>query len=401
MYQSNTLSCLEICSVNEIHELNEMKQYTITSTYLLKTILTDSNLTPTAARLWQYIYSLAHADDNLEIKISYRKLAIVFSKSTRTIARYMSNLAENGYIAMKHNSLSNGGYDINTIQVRFPQHVIANAKKTPDRRSFSSKHGSSSLLSRATSNKNGCSTYNMYPKNPSFNQKALDKESNNTFSSPIQLEPQPLTEANDLICDKNVRRGYDKNVIQINTSNKNIIINNNVVVDDRNDNSSDNLSRNANKDSLTPLLHKAKKELANLTLAKPTNQNDTLQWYNDIRKLHSRMCTLEVLLSRGEDNTKIQSTLTKSPESFNKSQDYVMYLGSRPVNDFHIKRIQKELTELAMSEQQKAQLLNEIIYAVRFGPLRVKKSKQSELSVAHGINIALKLIRENRWETPI
>jgi hypothetical protein len=44
--------------------------------------------------------------------------------------------------------------------------------------------------------------------------------------------------------------------------------------------------------------------------------------------------------------------------------------------------------------------VNEVVHEVRFGTLSKKSLKGKDLTVEHAVNIALKLVKENRWQTP-
>ncbi|MEO8964678.1 MAG: hypothetical protein ABI370_08405 [Gammaproteobacteria bacterium] len=62
-------------------------------------------------------------------------------------------------------------------------------------------------------------------------------------------------------------------------------------------------------------------------------------------------------------------------------------------------RIKKTIEKTHNYTSDAKKVFNEIIYAVRFGSLRIAQNGDI-LSITHAVSIALKLLRENRWQTP-
>ena len=74
--------------------------------------------------------------------------------------------------------------------------------------------------------------------------------------------------------------------------------------------------------------------------------------------------------------------------------------GSREITSKQMARLQHRLKTFNLDETDLFQRMNEIVYEIRFGSLVSAQDKQHALSVDHAINIALELLRENRWGTP-
>ena len=60
---------INACMAQDIIELNNKKEYTATATVLLEMVLTDTNLSAHAAKLWQILFSKARFHADLEITI--------------------------------------------------------------------------------------------------------------------------------------------------------------------------------------------------------------------------------------------------------------------------------------------------------------------------------------------
>ena len=123
-----------ICTAQDICELNKTKEYTLTASFLLERVLTDTSLNGQASKVWQILFNKARFHPNLEVQIAYGYLAKLLGKSIRTIHRCVTTLIDNNYLEIKHNYSSDNGSQLpNTIRVRFPSDEILKAKQTKDR----------------------------------------------------------------------------------------------------------------------------------------------------------------------------------------------------------------------------------------------------------------------------
>ena len=64
-----------------------------------------------------------------------------------------------------------------------------------------------------------------------------------------------------------------------------------------------------------------------------------------------------------------------------------------------IARIKKQTVKLLPASELQEKVSNEIIFAIRFGALTTNQ-QGDKLSIAHAVSIAIKLVREKRWDTP-
>ena len=122
------------CSSDDIFRLNETKEYVLLSQNILELVLTDTRLTAQTAKLWQLLYSKAKFNNDLGFTISYSYLAKILNKSIRTIARYIANLEECGYLQIQPNFGTNGSRLENTLFVRIPEMTLNTLNATKDRK---------------------------------------------------------------------------------------------------------------------------------------------------------------------------------------------------------------------------------------------------------------------------
>lgn len=99
------------CSASDIQAINQTKEYTLTATYLLETVIKDTSLNAQAQKLWQLLFTRARFHENLEVTLSHKELALELNRSTRTIARYVQVLCDTGYLLVKPN-FNDGGQGV-------------------------------------------------------------------------------------------------------------------------------------------------------------------------------------------------------------------------------------------------------------------------------------------------
>ncbi|MEO8402467.1 MAG: hypothetical protein ABI597_11870, partial [Gammaproteobacteria bacterium] len=142
------------CLPQDMIEVNRSKEYTLISTSLLESVLTDNRLNAQTTKLWQILFNYARYNPNFEVKISYGCLAKKLGKSTRTIGRYAELLQNTGYLIIKHNFDNKGGQRPSTLFVRVPDISIEHAKKRKDRANNNSSHINETSISISIDNYN-------------------------------------------------------------------------------------------------------------------------------------------------------------------------------------------------------------------------------------------------------
>jgi hypothetical protein len=348
------------CKAEDIHHLNQTKEYTLTATSILENVLTNPNLNAHSNRLWQILFNMAKFDPELSVSTSVNHLAKILNKSARTIHRYISILKKNGYLTVANNFNHANGQEINTYFVRIPKQVNDVVIHIKDRKNLSE---SAKIVAN--------------PVEPSHKQKDAD------------------------IFDT---RGDDKNVVQINNNINNIIKNNNnvVVVNDYSKQEESKLLLTAQLDekqnTLEQLILAAKK-----TEAEWLNCNDQNLMFDKHKQFSEsyaavEQCKIEisVLQKRLEKltiNNQFQTEIQQNKELFLSKS------GPRVLSEFDTQRLVSGLEKLVDKSRLSA-VVNELVHAIRFGNLTKCRNHQKDLSIKHAINIGLKLVREGRWETP-
>lgn len=399
---------IQTCTADDIHLLNRTKSYILTATFLYESVITDSKLNAHSAKLWQILFSKARFHPNLEIKVSYIALAKLLGKSTRTISRYIAILSKKGYLIVKENFRVDGSQSCNTFYVRVPENLIKDAKNIKNRTAHQ-KETSVDIQSNTLNSIDSAST--------------SAKKSAGSLLSLVQKNLNEISCPNtSYLDDKNVIPLDDKNVIQkdINKINKITKQNKNVVISEF---CTKQIS-NTDKTKLTEVPIKPDIKLSQLensmsvikqsiqALKKKCAQAES-SWHeetdgslkftkgkffgeldsayeNELEKLRSLEDAYKKQMQTNENDKKLHSEMLFSKDA----ED------ARNISCSVLNYLENSLKTIGYKDNSLIRLLNEVCFEVRFGSLRVSCSTGSEISVLHAVHIALKLIREQRWQTP-
>jgi len=389
-----------ICEAKDILEVNASKEYTLICSNLLQRVLTDNALNAGAVKLWQILFNKSKFDKNLEVRISYNRLAEIMNKSIRTIYRHIGTLKDCGYLLIQSNYSPNKSQEVNTFMVRFPKSIIDETKKQKDRQT-------------------------------PLPEKVIREVIENT-SSVSQTYAEEHTKENkqtahgDTLCknDKNVRGGADKDDIQYNTISEDININNNnrssIAVNEPTKTFVVDNAKNSEKEEV--VLDELKQTIAEqkLVLHQCRENRDRInkQWANAMQSGYDATIMKKIQSSYALADTKYIQEKTKLDmllQQFEKHQGKEEKLitiatnktymleksGERIVSISIFKRLIRALEMLGYDEKKQSILANEIIFSVRFGNL-IKSTKDNKpLPVGFAVSIATKLVREGRWTTPV
>jgi hypothetical protein len=400
-------SVVPSCQAQEIHWVNQNKEYTATSTYLLETVITDTRLSGRAAQLWQMLFSKARFDNNLSIRVSVAYLSQQMNRSIRQIQRYINSLLEHGYLIIESNHRASGAQLTNTYLVRFPEQHMEAAKAQASRAPRYQRPDQAEL---------------------SEWENLLTREEGGELESWANPTKVKRSKKEQVSRRADVTPGDDINVIHNNTSNilniKNNITNNKqtqkkekAVVDfssdkDKARESTQSELKVANKQHsketslLQTQLDKLKKRI-NKTYQdfhQPHKTASSQSFYDKLKELNVQESGLTLALTRLErkdNDRRLQQRLDGAllgKGNFVQSQE-----GNRAITGGEFRNLKRQLLELSKQREglHVPRMLNEITYAVRFGHLTVRRSDQKPMSIRHGFNIALKLLREGAWETPV
>lgn len=447
---------IKACDAIDIFDLNKKKEYTLTATCILENVLTNPNLNAQTAKLWQVLFNKAKFNSNLEVKISYAALAKSLHRSCRSISRYVKTLVKEGYLLVDENFSRDGSQQSNTLSVRIPNIVVEEVKGKKDRVvnkvSFSSNNSKQLVTdeqTELTSNKaTACldiecsSTQNQLNAEIKNDGELLTKSTapiasfiENTISQHPQLINEDLTDDTIGITpnDKNDRGEDDKTVVHKAIINKNKILNNNSVVvgisqskkigvldsegttsiqsdmdydphtNTESSSMTDEIITNSGvlRETLSKIdneedMNKRQIDTLNAKINSlyikmgSANTLEKINIYEEIRRLQALVTTMTVLINQKNILKPSIHLIDKVDEPSSKE---------RLLSETDTRRIMKGIKSLDLDESDQKRLLNEVSYAIRFGSLRVSQTGQL-LSIPHAVNIALKLLREKRWETP-
>lgn len=407
------------CLPEDIFEVNKNKEYTLISTDLLESVLTDTRLNAQTTKLWQILFNKARYNPSFEVKISYSYLAKKLGKSTRTIARYVDALQNTGYLIVSHNFDNNGGQRPSTLSVRVPSTSIEQTNKRKDR--VNKKHSINNVL---LLNEKECekiedkvtkehpvnvTKLNNEPTSISVlceticnrdNSTVIDFQSDNKEieSSIINTDVTPSNQEISSMeingQDRNDREWYDSNVIQ-KDNNKKEINNNNIVV---------SFSPNENKikkirqdiQILEQRLIEGDKNLLPIQdhILRYDQMRKNMEMEASLRLAYIALERVKNEIIKNEKKDKVLSDLDNPRFMLDKE-------GERIIPIFTFKRLVKSLKCYGYSGNMLNTLINEIIFEVRFGSLINSNKAKTTLSVDNAINIGLKLVREKKWSTPV
>jgi len=391
------------CRAEDIININHQKEYTLIATDLLESVLTDTQLNAQTVKLWQILFNKARYNAKLEIKISYLFLGNKMGKSTRTIARYVDCLQKSGYLIVKHNFDNNGGQRPSTLSVRVPTSLIDHAKKRKDKTKKNTLCNNKIFISKTINDK--VDVYNATEVSVSAaidSSKVLCETLKNRFikESPEHHNQSAPHQEESNKNDNNGRGGDDRSVLQKN-NNKKDINNNNipsvVIISEDNEQTTKRIALQEEVTLLENQIAEKNRHIANI-------QNHDLR-YDKIREcaalegmLNIQQIALERLNREWIEKTKHNTVAIKLDNDANLIQNK---MGERPLSQLTFKRLVKFLKAYGYHGSELNCLINEIVFEVRFGSLIRCNKTQKHLDIDNAINIALKLVRENRWSTPV
>jgi hypothetical protein len=278
--------------------------------------------------------------------------------SPGTISRVLNDLSKKGYIK-KSFQKSGKQYVASRYFIALPEVLINQLKQTPDRNISAVKT----------------------PEDHVENKTALKEVEQSIVKdgTSCQLKPRVKTES-----------PYDQpraqSMISSDHTNSNIYNN-------KNNNNTQEIA-SSEKSVVVDIgskLSNAKRELNQLF----ENQSNisSQEFYVKSRRKMAEVTFLENQLCLYRKKTAI--TPKKAVKDFTKAP------GQRAINQIQLLRIREAVQTKKASSDEVSELTNEIAFAIRFGRLTKSYETGREMSVNHSINVALKLLRENRWERPL
>ncbi|MBS0358903.1 MAG: HTH domain-containing protein [Proteobacteria bacterium] len=432
------------CTAEEIHEINQKKEYTLISTQLMEYLLQDPKINAEVNQCWQTLFRKARFHSNLEVTISYVELAENLSKSKRTVMRYVKILKEAGYLIVKQNSDAKSGLLANTFLVRVPTSIIKKISNTEDRAVKKSdlskkKDNDASHLIQALSDdgalnqeialnraedkrkvvslKEGALWKDCAKERSQRQAAAQAKDPSESKSKETSINVHSISEEETAslhgLSDKSIATPYDRHATSYNNkylNNKNNNRDSTLILKQVLSKREDSKflgdcccdSTNAEK------IFEIEREIVRLQDAEKRISlgiKPGAMTYAELQKTGAIRSQIDILEMKREHLKKEEAKkaeIVDLKRNLKRDDGYMANRGDKNrVSSFTFKRLVKELKHCGRDDEWLPWLINEIIYEVRFGSLRKSKTTGKRLSLDHGINIALKLVREGRWTTPM
>jgi hypothetical protein len=384
------------CCTNEIHRFNDEKEYVLLAADILNAVITDERLSLASAKLWQFLYTKARFDKELIVQVEQKYLASCFKKHVRTIARYITELEDFGYIRITPNYGKHGSRIANTYQLSIPESLKASVNLKPNRKKV--------MLNESRRGVTPPDKIAVVPPDKIVMPNNINKDNTNNNITVVEFFEKENSETGENqssqpLCSNELKT---KEIFHIEQNSKIIA---NELMDDEQVLPLDKKEIDLINKKITVLQNNLEKANSNIQIAKQNfltckEKDEKCKLLRELTEHEGYKHSFQIHLN----------TLTRQLHDINRShlqskqlcQDYEFMLnvnGKRAFSSFEVHRLKKGLLPF-FSETQLPKILNEITYAIRFGELEKRQGTQTHLSIQHAISIALKLVREGRWQTP-
>jgi|GEM_PF-6864452 len=418
-----------IIASNHLLQLNETKEYTLLATSVIESILTDISLKAQTSKLWIFLYNKAKCNPSLEITVSNKFLAENLGKSTRTITEYVKTLSKQGYLVVKENYNRYKGQICNTFCLTIPSDVLNKCVNQKDRKKFL-EPDPVSIIPKDGNQNNGTNRENLL----GGGDQNCD---HNTKSSSYTKKQQTTLNRNDIITDKeNVVVNYEENEKDVSikikrleeqlllikqetrdayaTKDPQLIQKCLKMEDEMNDfikSKKSTLNRPAidAKEIQVNLSEIEQIEKLNKVIIKCESEKGHIQDKIKLAKSNKNFeNSAQLLKEYGEIAAEIQSykikieLLTKTIQQKKIKENELKELEARrPITNKLYSYLKNQIKSLVITKEEEEKLTKEVIYASRYGSLVKNNQTNHENPIQRSINVALKLIKEGRWSTPL
>lgn len=359
------------CSSEDIFNLNHSKEYVLLAQNILELVVTDTRLNAQTAKLWQLLYAKAKFNHELAITVPYKELGEILHKSTRTIIRYVEVLEDCGYLKTTSNFDSKGSRLANTLFVRLPTETLKGLYNQKDRK------------------KAACPNIEGFIEN---------------VKSDTSPPDSTVTSIN--IINKINKNNNTRDVVDINLPKEEELETAKMFHVEQSCSNQNAVKPETHNQEETPATLKPLQQKINLAeksfegLNKIFLANNSVENFLAMREAEEFLHSMRLHYQNQLRQIQKAEAATNKQTALNTDENLMLGKeGARPFTCFEINRLKRGLQGLCKAEKYPT-LLNEITYAVRFGDLRKQQKSGQELSIHHAISIALKLVRERRWETP-
>lgn len=380
----------------DIRHLTNTKEYCAISSDIRRSLNENSAITPQAKCLWNTLYDESKFDKAFSIKIPLGSLARMMGRSKGSIKRYTAQLKDAGYLDIYREG---NGYSrhYNQYSITAPDDIICDILAKPDR-----KQGP-------------------LPKTSIDTVSVLNEMYGDVYEAqPDDIEEKP-PKVRHYTPDARNEIKYDTPGIKSDPSfNTNInIYNNNSIASSVNDSSTSPsldcsvifLNKKEELDQKIKVMTKNRAHYA--SLAEQWEQKEHAACSNgapykviyehhlEREKNESCVRSIDHHISCAKDELAgLQDE--KDRKAFDEAHPFHMAdrEGGRKTDSKTINYIMTKIGDLGVAGAKAISITNEIIYASRFGQLVNFRGSRDEMPIKRSINVALKILREGRWDTP-
>ena len=132
--------------------------------------------------------------------------------------------------------------------------------------------------------------------------------------------------------------------------------------------------------------------------------NDTTECYNKTKRFYQLQLFAKQMERKITEIRKKSAINQKHRIQLQALQEDHNWINSQPgdrqLKKFQFNRLQKALSSLGYIGKSLTRLINEVISEIRFGSLCRQQNTSEALNIDYAINIAVKLVREQRWQCP-
>ena len=360
---------LKALSNQVIQSLWQNKEYRNVPVELTRHFRRQTNISSTAVMCWQALHEMAFFDKDWSIQISKRSLAKEINKSHTTVARLLNELEREGYIWRSQKKYK--GYDLaSRIYVTLSQDAIDAIAAKPDRKKVATEFP--------------VIDYSVGVGEVEIDQIEVIEE----LEAPVTKLEENLSDCTSARCTKN---GIPKSNININ------INNNSKAVETK-------------SDIVVSFFGNEQKPIDN---SEAKLENDASDSNKKMDNIFSQLAVLKGKENQQEvdrlwGEIKIQSqlqsdlTVQMNRLKFKKNPNVALRDGQRMLDRKRLKNICEAALSFTKGDLDKArEVALHVVHAIRFGNLSKTSYKTGKtMTVAHAVNTAIELLREERWENP-
>ncbi|WP_423064290.1 winged helix-turn-helix domain-containing protein [Candidiatus Paracoxiella cheracis] len=414
-------------SAQTLKALWQDKEYRLFPRAVLRYLRHDQAITDAAKLCWQTLFEFAFFDSTWSITISKNELARELNKSPSTIARLLNQLEKSGYIK-RHQRIEDNAWQASCIDVRLPQAAIAQLSSSPDRKKSTESTHNLTGPSNTNDPKNNhpdalsedgsisINEYNYQTKSTeevlfdvslTSTKNATTESEGGTPINRVPVNDSPKTTStqhqNRALCPSpNMKPGLSTNETRknnnkfnkINTTTQSVVVN---FITSTEEGDGKVFANTAKQ------IQEYQTQIEDLNAELQTSVSRDTKWglLKQLATLEGALIDAKQQQATAKQHQAMVQTEKQRQVNLTTHRDFCQQLpGPRPISEFQLRRIEKSLQASTIPRSDHIRVLNEIVFEIRMGSLTHQRDTQNPLTTDHAINIALKLVREGRWQAP-